>query len=397
MRSKPLSGIRIIDLTRLLPGPMCTLHLADMGADVIKVEDPKVGDYARDSAGPERTPSAYFLCANRNKRGFQLNLASPEGKAVFFDLVREAHVVVESYRPGVVDRLGIGYEAVKAINPAIVYCSITGYGQTGPYRNRAGHDLNYCAYSGITDQIGLAGGAPAIPNIQFADLAGGTLSAAMGILAALVEAGHTGQGRYIDVSMADCALVNGIVPLIGYLESGRVAPRGTDVLSGALPCYGVYETADGRHMTIAAPEEKFWKAFCEAVERPDLIPARMALGREGKEAREQVAALFRAQPLRWWEEKLHDVDCCVAPVLTLEEAMEDEQFAARNMFVETERRFDSGETGEMTQFAFPLKISGFEFEIARQAPQRGQHTREILSELGYGDERIDALAREGVI
>jgi len=160
MREKPLANIRIIDLTRLLPGPMCTLHLADMGADVIKIEDPVIGDYARDAAGPDRSPSAYFLCANRNKRGFQLNLGVAEGREVFLDLVKDADVIVESFRPGVVDKLGIAYESIKAINPRIVYCSITGYGQTGPYRTQAGHDLNYCAYAGITDQISHKGAPP---------------------------------------------------------------------------------------------------------------------------------------------------------------------------------------------------------------------------------------------
>nr|VFK36698.1 MAG: Crotonobetainyl-CoA:carnitine CoA-transferase CaiB [Candidatus Kentron sp. SD]VFK40235.1 MAG: Crotonobetainyl-CoA:carnitine CoA-transferase CaiB [Candidatus Kentron sp. SD] len=402
MRPKPLANIRIIDLTRLLPGPMCTLHLADMGADVIKIEDPKVGDYARAAAGPDRSPSAYFLCANRNKRGFQLNLGLPGGREVFLDLAKDADVIVESFRPGVVARLGIDYETIKAINPRIVYCSITGYGQTGPYRNRAGHDLNYCAYAGITDQIGHKGGPPAIPNIQFADLAGGALSAAMGILAALVDVGRAGAGRYIDVSMTDCALVNAVVPLIGYLDSGRVAPRGADLLSGALPCYGVYETLDGRYMAIAAPEEKFWRAFCEAVEHPELISARMAMGREGKEARDRLAEIFRAHPMSWWIGKLEGVDCCVSPVLDLQESMENEHFEARGMFVGTDRYFDNeGDNGgareEMTQFAFPLKISDFEFGVTRPAPRRGEHTTEILAELGYSDDRIQTLARDGVI
>nr|VFK16403.1 MAG: Crotonobetainyl-CoA:carnitine CoA-transferase CaiB [Candidatus Kentron sp. LFY] len=402
MRAKPLANIRVIDLTRLLPGPMCTLYLADMGADVIKIEDPRVGDYARAAAGPDRSPSAYFLCANRNKRGFQLDLDLPRGREVFLDLAKDADVIVESFRPGVVDKLGIAYETIEAINPRIVYCSITGYGQTGPYRARAGHDLNYCAYAGITDQIGHKDGPPAIPNIQFADLAGGTLSAAMGILAALVDAGRSGVGRYIDVSMTDCALVNAIVPLIGYLDFGRIAPRGADLLSGALPCYGVYETLDGRYMAIAAPEEKFWQAFCEAVGHPELIPARMAVGREGKEARARVADIFKAHPMAWWLEKLAGVDCCVSPVLDLEESMENEHFKAREMFIEADRYFDNdGDNGnakeEMTQFAFPLKISDFEFSVERLAPRRGEHSAEILAEIGYSDERIKALAREGVI
>lgn len=222
MRPKPLAGVRILDLTRLLPGPMCTLHLADMGADVIKIEDPEVGDYARFAyGGTEEAPSAYYLCVNRNKRGLNLDLKQPEGRDIFLDLAAGADVVIESFRPRVVERLGIDYKAVQAVNPRIVYCAITGYGQTGPYRDRAGHDLNYCAYTGISDQVGLAEGPPAIPNIQFADLAGGSLSAAMAILAALFDAARSGEGRYIDIAIADCALVNAIIPLTVHLECGR--------------------------------------------------------------------------------------------------------------------------------------------------------------------------------
>jgi len=218
----------------------------------------------------------------------------------------------------------------------------------------------------------------------------------MGILAALVDAGRTDVGRYIDVSMTDCALVNAIVPLIGYLDFGRVAPRGADLLSGALPCYGVYETLDSRHMAIAAPEEKFWQAFCEAVDHPELIPARMAVGQEAKEARAQVADIFKAHTMAWWLEKLTGVDCCVSPVLGLEESMENEHFKAREMFIKTDRHFDnSAAKEEITQFAFPLKMSDFEFSLERHAPRRGEHTAEILAELGYSNERIEALAREG--
>ena len=270
MRAKPLAGIRVLDLTRLLPGPLCTLHLADLGADVIKIEDPTVGDYARGAgSGTEHAPSAYFLCVNRNKRGLCLDLTQAAGREVFYDLAKTAHVVIESFRPGVVGRLGIDYESIRNINPRIVYCAITGYGQTGPYRDRAGHDLNYCAYAGVSDQIGVRNGPPVVPNIQLADIAGGTLTAVMGILAALLDAERNGAGRYVDVAMADGALATAIIPLAGYLDYGKVAPRGADMLSGGLPCYGVYETADHRHMAIAAPEDKFWRALCNALQRPD--------------------------------------------------------------------------------------------------------------------------------
>lgn len=394
MRSQPLTGVQVLDLSRLLPGPVCTLHLADMGADVIKVEDPEVGDYARSAyGGTEQAPSAYFLCVNRNKRGLKLDLKQPQGREVFLDLAASANVVVESFRPGVVDRLGIGYEAVRAVNPKIVYCSITGYGQTGPYRDRAGHDLNYCAYTGITDQIGLAEGPPAVPNIQFADLAGGALSGAMAILAALFDAARGGRGRYIDIAIADCTLANAIIPLAAHLDFGSTVPRGQDLLSGGLPCYAVYETADGRYLAVAALEEKFWRAFCEAIDRPDLIPSGLATGKAAASVRADLQTTLRGKPIDYWVAKLDRVDCCASPVLTLEEALQNEQLVARRMFVTTAR----SPQGRMTQFAFPVKFDGSTFSVTRPAPRRGEHTDEVLEALGYSPSRIAALKRKRIV
>ncbi len=333
MRAKPLDGIRVLDLTRLLPGALCTLHLADMGADVIKIEDPWQGDYGRSMGTTNKATSPYFLVMNRNKRGLKLDLKQVLGRQAFFDLARDADVVIESFRPGVVDKLGIGYEAVRALNPHIVYCSISGYGQTGPYRERAGHDLNYCAYAGITDQIGQRGAAPAVPNFQIADLAGGSLSAAMGILAALLDAQRTGNGRYIDVSMTDCALAHSVIPLAALATDGEVQPRGADTLSGGLPCYGVYATSDGRYMALGALEKKFWQRFCEKIERPDLISEHLVSGAEADRVHAEVAAIFGSNTQDHWTKTFADVDCCVAPVLTLTESMENEQLQARKMFV----------------------------------------------------------------
>ena len=255
MRNKPLHDLKVLDLTRLLPGPVATLHLADMGADVIKIEDPEVGDYARNlDAG-----AWMFWLVNRNKRGLSLDLKQAAGREVFLELSKDADVIVEGFRPGVVDRLGIGYETIQAINPRIVYCAITGYGQSGPYRDRAGHDLNYCATAGISDQIGPAEGDPVIPNIQIGDLLGGSLSAVMGMLAAVIDAQRSGLGRYVDVAMTDCAMAHALFPLISQLSQGYAAPRGQDMLSGALPCYSIYETADARYMAVGALEKKFWE------------------------------------------------------------------------------------------------------------------------------------------
>ncbi len=378
--SGPLKGIRVLDLTRLIPGPVCSLHLADMGADVIKVEDPQRGDYARTTRG-------YFAPINRNKRSVTLDLKQARGQALFLDLARQAQVVMEGFRPGVVQRLGIDYDAVAAVNPAIVYCAITGYGQTGPYRHRAGHDLNYCSLAGINDQIGAVDGPPVIPNLQLADMLGGSLSAIMGILAALVDAQRSGRGRYVDVAMADCVLAHSLMPLTALRERGRVAPRGQDFLSGALPWYAIYETADGRYLSLAALEDKFWCAFCDAIqrldwrERPSETATRLELGRE-------LADLFRTQPLSHWRRLLEPVDCCFSPVLDLSETMVDPHFRERGMWL--------GELQHL-QYALPVKFSDFACSIARQAPAHGEHTGEVLQELGYSAAEIDALRAQRVV
>src|SRR5882724_9456690 len=246
MRAKPLSGIRVLDLTRLLPGPMATLHLADMGADVIKIEDTEAGDYSRSMGRVRGVPpmSDFFRLVNRNKRAIRLDLKNPKGREVFLRLAKGADVVVEGFRPGVMKKLALDYEAVAKINPRIVYCSISGYGQDGPYAQRAGHDINYIGCAGVGDQIGTQG-APVVPNFQIADLLGGALTPVMGILAALIDARSSGRGRYVDVAMTDAVFAHAILPLAGFLEHGKTPGRGTGMLGGGLPCYNVYRTRDG--------------------------------------------------------------------------------------------------------------------------------------------------------
>ncbi len=393
MRSKPLAGIRVLDLTRLLPGAMCTLHLADMGADVIKVEDPGEGDYARVLGPRLKSTSVRFLLMNRNKRGLRLDLKQPAGRETFMRLARGADVIVESFRPGVVERLEIGYEAVRAANARIVYCAISGYGQTGPYRERAGHDINYCGYAGILDQIGERGGPPVVPNFQIADLVGGSLCAAMGILAALVEAQRTGEGRYVDVSMTDGALAHAVMPFAALAASGATKAHGEDFISGGLPCYALYETADGRYMALGALEKKFWQVFCATLGRPDLAARHWVSGEQADAVRKELAAIFRSQPQAYWIERFADVDCCLTPVLTMAESRRDPQLTARRMFVTGEHP----QEGMVPQLALPLKFSEFEFSIDRPAPGHGEHSREILAEAGYGKAQIAQLEAQGVI
>ena len=388
-RAKPLAGIRVLDLTRLLPGPVCTLHLADLGADVIKIEDTGAGDYARGLGVPAGQVAPVFAAINRNKRGLRLDLKQRAAVEVFLKLARTADVVVESFRPGVVDRLGVGYEACKAVNPRIVYCAISGYGQTGPYRDLAGHDVNYCGYAGFIDQVGPAGGDPVIPNIQVADILGGAVVPAMGILAALLDAQRSGQGRYVDVAMTEGVLAHNYQALAAMATSGKANPRGADFLSGSEPCYAVYRTADGRHMAVGALEKKFWDRVCEVLERPDLKGGHWEVrSRDADSTKKEVAAIFASCTLAHWIERFAAEDCCVSPVLRLEESVADAQVRARRMVVE-----DRG----AAQFAPPFKMSDFEFEIDKKAPGAGAHTDEILGQIGLSRNDIEALRAAKVV
>ncbi len=248
---------------------MATLHLADMGADVIKIEDTGAGDYAREMGRKRDSMSDFFRLLNRNKRAMRLDLKQVQGREAFLRLARRADVVVEGFRPGVMAKLDVGYDAVAAVNPRIVYCSLSGYGQDGPYAQRAGHDVNYIGYAGVGDQIGTEQ-APVVPNFQIADLLGGTLTAVMGILAALLDAKSSGRSRYVDVAMTDSVLAHAIFPLLGLLERGKAPIRGTGMLDGGLPCYNVYRTQDGRYMAVGALERKFWETLCDILGCPEL-------------------------------------------------------------------------------------------------------------------------------
>jgi alpha-methylacyl-CoA racemase len=378
----PLAGVRVLDLTRLLPGPMCTLHLADLGADVIKVEDTGAGDYA--------APALRGL-VQRNKRALRIDLKHAEGVAVLHALARTADVLVEGFRPGVMDRLGVGYSTLAALNPKLVFCSITGYGQDGPYRDEPGHDLNYCALAGVTDQIGRAGEPPALSNLPVADLLGGSLTAAMGLLAALFDAQRTGHGRHVDIAIADSVLAHAVVPMISVLKHGHAQPAGTDKLSGGLACYGLYRTKDDRHLAVGALERKFWDRFCEVLGREDLKPQHLPADVNGIAAvRAELAEIIGSQPLAHWQQRFAGSDCCVTPVLRLEEALDDPHFRARGMVVQPA-------DGGPRQLACPVKMTGYEFAVHREAPAPGQHSDELLAELGYGAEQREALRAAGAI
>jgi len=385
----PLAGVRVLDLTRLLPGPVCTLYLADLGADVVKIEDTGAGDYARNLGNRPGTASAFYRAVNRNKRSAAIDLKNPRGRDVFLALAKKADVIVESFRPGVVSNLSVDYATIAKINPRIVYASISGYGQTGPRSQMAGHDINYLGYAGVLDQTGMRNGPPVLCNLQIADLLGGAACAAIGILAALVGAQRTGRGRHVDVAMADASLAHNIFALHALAQWGHTLPRGEDLLTGGVPCYGVYGTQDGRWLAVGALEDKFWQALCVAVDRPDLATSAFASGEHGERVRSELEAMFAAAPLAHWEERFTDVDCCVTPVNTLDEALVDPQFVARDMIVE---RPDGSR-----QYAPPFKLSGHAFAVTRDAPAHGEHTVDVVREAGYDDAAIAGLTAAGTI
>lgn len=389
--SKPLAGVKVVDLTVLLPGPMCTLHLADLGAEVIKVENPGAWDPVRGLPGSRFTNQ--FLMLNRNKRAITVNLRAPEGQEIVRRLAQQADVLVEGFRPGVADKLGVGYAAMSAVNPKLVYCSISGYGQTGALALAGGHDINYQCLAGVLEQTGAAGGAPAPGGFPTADLAGGTLSAAMGILAALFDAQRSDQGRHVDVAMTDCLMAHNI-PAASSLQDRKAMPaRGADYLSGGMACYGVYETADGRHLAVGAIETKFWQAFCETIGRPDLIGRGYQLADQGDAARAEVAQTIARHDLAHWVAAFKDVDACVTPVLRVDEANRHPQAQSRGMIVDSEHPAH----GRYWQYACPVKMSGFEFKVERQGAAPGQDNDDVLAALGYSAEQIAKLNATGVI
>ena len=392
----PLSGVKILDLSRLLPGPFCTMLLADMGADVVKVEDPVGGDYLRWAPPLMADMSASFHALNRNKKSITLNLKHPRGASLFLELVKKFDVVLEQFRPGVMDRLGVGYDITRKANRRIVHCSLSGYGATGPYRDRAGHDINYMAIAGAASLTGPKGGPPVVPAVQVGDIGGGALLAAVGILAALHHRDRTGEGQLVDVSMTDGILAwLTHAAAVYFAEGSTPEPRpGETRLSGVNLCYRIYETKEGRHVTMGALEPKFWEAFCRAVGKPHLIPLQYVEGPEQDAPAREIEDLFRSRTLPEWTEFCADKDLMIEPVLTFGEAFSHPQAVARGMVIEV----DDPRTGPQRQIGFPVKFSTTPGEIRTTAPGLGQHTEEVLvAELGYDRDTIAELREEKVI
>jgi crotonobetainyl-CoA:carnitine CoA-transferase CaiB-like acyl-CoA transferase len=379
-----LEGLRVLDLTRLLPGGFCTLLLADMGAEVLKVEDTAGGDYIRwmppyyggEAQRQDGTASAYFLALNRNKRSLRLNLKDERGRDVLLRLVEDYDVVVESFRPGVMDRLGVGYEALRARNPRVIYCPISGYGQDGPLIARSGHDTNYLALNGLLGLTGRRGGPPVQSAGQIADLGGGGLMAAVGILAALHERERSGEGQIVDISMTDGSLAWLAMVAARYFAEQNVPQRGEPELAGGIACYFPYETKDGKWVSLGALEPKFWQNWCNGTGRPDLIEKQFV--HPDSEAGGEIAAVFRERTRDEWAAFAGEHDCCLEPILDLDEVLGSELVRARGMVVE----LDQPGIGRVRQVGAPIKLSRTPADTGGAAPALGADTDAVLREAG---------------
>ena len=369
-----LEHITVLDLTRLLPGAAATQMLAAFGARVIKVEQPGLGDYARHGFGTEGV-NPLFLETNRNKQSIAVDLKRAEGKAIVRELVQRTDLVIEGFRPGVMDRLELGYSALSEVNPRLIYVALTGYGQSGEYSQIAGHDLNYLAMAGVLNEIGTPE-RPTMANVQLADLAGGSYQVVIGALMALEARHRSGVGQFVDVSMMDG--VTGLLPVpYSMYKSGQTPQRGNELLSGRYACYNIYPTSDGRWITVGALEQKFWAALCNELGVPEWVAEQFAPEPRQSEIKSKLAAIFVTNTAHNWFERLRDKDCCVAPVRTLEEVHKDPHFADHPI-------------------GLGPKLSGTPGSYRNEAPGLGEHTRQVLMELGYSEGKIETLMQAGV-
>lgn len=387
MSDRPLEGLRVLDFTRLLPGPYATLVLADLGAQIDKVEEPLGGDYVRQMPPFAGDMSALFATLNRGKRSLAVDLKAG-GADIIRSLVKQYDVVFESFRPGVMDKLGVGYEALAKENPRIVYCSLSGYGHSGPDRAKAGHDINYIARAGVLAYGGVKHGAPALPGVQVADTGGGLFSL-VGILSALYARERTGKGRFVDVSMTESAMAFlhlwlGTRQLMG--KEGVPLQRGAELLNGGVPCYGVYRTFDDKYLAVGALEPKFFAALCETLGRADLVDGAYDTGDRGQVVRSELERIFSSQTAQQWLHTFAGGDVCVEQVAEGDAVFGDAQLAQRHVFDAM-----PGSTALRTPLVTSLP------ETAAQPPELGQHTDEILAQAGFSTTQIAAWARAGIV
>ncbi|HSP65611.1 MAG TPA: CaiB/BaiF CoA-transferase family protein [Candidatus Deferrimicrobium sp.] len=373
----PLTGVRVLDLSRLLPGPFATMILAGLGAEVVKVEDLEGGDYMRWMPPLRDGTSVMFTAINRNKRSLRLDLKTARGRELFLELATRSHVILESFRPGVLDRLDLGLATLHACNPRLVVCSISGFGQDGPDRLRAGHDLNYLARAGVLSITGDADGRPVIPGVQMADLGGGAQSAVIAILAALRRAELTGEGSHCDVSMLD-GMLSWMSPHIAAVQEGSAAGPGAMLLNGSHPCYHVYRCADG-WVTVAALEPKFWARLCELLEVEELSDLAFATGAEAGTAVARLDSVFAGATRAEWRERLGAEDTCCEPVLSIDEMVDDPQVRHR------------AQDASGSLVWFPLRVGAQPHAPTGAAPGYGADSRALLAEVGVDDTEYASL------
>ena len=388
-----LAGITVLDFTRLLPGPFCTQLLCNLGAEVIKIEDPKLGDYMRSVPPIVHDVSYPFLMVNRGKRSLSVDLKTPEGQEIVHKLARGSDVVVEQFRPGVMARLRVAYDDLAMMNPRLVYCSFSGYGQTGPYKDLPGHDINFQALAGI---LGVTTGredkAPAIPGVPIADLASG-FNAALAILAALRVRDRTGRGEFIDVSIYDTAVALMVLGLARFLATGEEPVAGETLLTGSFPFYSLYETKDGRWLSVATVEPKFWSRMCELIGAPDLAEKQFKDGAERFQVAQALADKFRGRTLAEWEAMLAKENLPITGVKRVSEVVRDPHVKARGLLPVV----DVSGLWKLQVIAHPAKHATLETRNPTRVPARGQDTEEILRSLGYTARQIQTLAKKGVV
>jgi len=399
--SLPLEGKVILDLSRMLPGPYCTMILSDLGAEVIRIEDP---NYPYSNPGPffqegKYRESAFHSILMRNKKSITLNLKHDKAREIFYELVKQADVVLDTFRPKIMNKLKVDYNTLASINPSIICCSLTGYGQYGPYEQIAGHDLNYIGISGVLDltrdrkvykqenQVR----HPINPGVQVGDI-GGALVTAIGILGAIIERENNPEkkGQYIDIAMTDS--VFSFIPLIAAYHFSKDISDGINILHGDFPFYSVYKTEDNKFLSVGIIEIKFWREFCRGLNRDDLIAKQFAIGEDREEVFKEIQKEFLKKTQKEWMEIFINLDACVMPVKTFNEAIQDPQLRARNMVVD----IDHPKLGKIQNIASPIKYSRTPLTIRSNAPKIGQNTNEILDSLGYSAEQIKNFKKDGI-